>query len=349
MKRTFQILALLFVCSISFNSCDTRVNLYADYKDIPIVYGLLDATQDTNYVKIVRAFSNNNENPISASDIALIADSNNYPGKLDARLIEICRTYGNHYEPTGRVIVLDTITLHHKDSGEFYYPNQKIYWTTERLKTNSGNNDYKYRLQILKGNDTISSTTGMVGGDKYKINNSSIGFDPNSTESNVFTFIEAQNAFAYSARMRFEYTEKWPGHPLTPKSVEWPLGYFSINDLELIEGFSDPGHNIYAMRYKENSLFSYLRNAIGSDTMNATRYMGNFYITLTAGGNELYNYIEVNSPSGSISQNIPDYTNINGGYGIFSSRITINKEVKLSAATKLKLKKMSGWGFEQRD
>ena len=96
MKRTFQILALLFVCSISFNSCDTRVNLYADYKDIPIVYGLLDATQDTNYVKIVRAFSNNNENPISASDIALIADSNNYPGK---RLCREVRSYGPHRVP----------------------------------------------------------------------------------------------------------------------------------------------------------------------------------------------------------------------------------------------------------
>ena len=349
MKHTFPILTLLFAFAISLNSCDTRVNLYADYKDIPIVYGLLDATQDTNYVKIVRAFSNNNENPISATDIALIADSSNYPGKLDARLIEIDRIYGNHYEPTGRVIVLDTMTLHHKDSGAFYYPNQKVYFTRERLKTNSGSHDYKYRLQILKGDDTVTSVTGMVGGDRFKINNSSIGFDPNSTIANKFTFIEAQNAFAYSARMRFEYTEKLPGHPETPKSIEWPLGYFSVNDLELVEGYSDPGHNIYGMAYRENSLFNYLRTAIGADTMNATRYMGDFYITLTAGGSELYNYIEVNSPSGSISQNVPDYTNINGGFGIFSSRVTIKKKVSLSSATVRKLKGVSGWGFEQRD
>lgn len=349
MKHIFPILTLLFAVAISLNSCDTRVNLYADYKDIPIVYGLLDATQNTNYVKIVRAFSNNNENPISATDIALIADSSNYPGKLDARLIELGKTYGNHYEPTGRVIVLDTTTLHHKDSGAFYYPNQKVYFTRERLKTNSGSHDYKYRLQILKGDDTITSVTGMVGGDRFKINNKSIGFDPNSTEANKFTFIEAQNAFAYSARMRFEYTEKLPGHPETPKSIEWPLGYFSVNDLELVEGYSDPGHNIYGMAYRENSLFNYLRTAIGADTMNATRYMGDFYITLTAGGSELYNYIEVNSPSGSISQNVPDYTNINGGFGIFSSRVTIKKEVQLSSPTKVKLKSVSGWGFEQRD
>lgn len=339
MKHTFPILTLLFALAISFNSCETRVDLFADYKDIPIIYGLLDATQDTNYVKIVRAFSNNNENPISAHDIALIADSSNYPGKLDARLIELEKTYGNHYEPTGREIILDTMTLHHKDSGEFYYPHQKIYYTAETLKTNTGSHDYKYRLQILKGNDTITSTTGMVGGNNFKITNSSIAFDPNSIEANKISFTEAQNAYAFSAKLRFEYTEALPGQTsLTQKSIEWSLGYQALNELEYSDG-------AYKIKYMENSLFKYLSGAIGGDTLNAIRYIGDFYITLAAGGSELYNYIEVNSPSGSISQNIPDYTNINGGYGIFSSRVNIEKKVNLSAATQRYLLGIESWGF----
>ena len=40
-----------------FASCTTDVELYADYKDIPVVYGLLDATKDTNFMRINRAFS----------------------------------------------------------------------------------------------------------------------------------------------------------------------------------------------------------------------------------------------------------------------------------------------------
>ena len=342
MKHTFSAIALLFSFAIFFNSCNTRVDLFAEYKDIPIVYGLLDATQDTNFVKIIRAFSNNNENPISAAEIALIADSSNYPGKLDARLVEIDRIYGNQYGPTGRVLMLDTITLHHKEPGDFYYPNQKIYYTTETLKTNSGNHDYRYRLEVRKGNDTITSTTGMVGGQGFKISNSSVGFDPNSSEASKVSFTEAQNAYAYSAKMRFEYGEKLPQQPLTQKCIEWSLGYHPVNELEYNDG-------VYKIGYMENALFNYLRNAIGSDTLNATRYIGDFYITLAAGGSELYNYIEVNSPSGSISQTIPDYTNINGGYGIFSSRVNINKKVKLSAATQRRLISMSGWGFQQRE
>ena len=338
MKHTFQVLTLLFAFAISLNSCDTRVNLYADYKDIPIVYGLLDATQDTNYVKIVRAFSNNNENPISASDIALIADSNNYPGRLDARLIEIDRVYGNHYEPTGRVLILDTMTIHHKDSGDFYFPNQKVYYTTGHLKTNSGDHDYRYRLQVLKGNDTISSTTGIVGGENFKISNPSIGFDPDSDKSSTFSFTPAQNAFLYSAKMRFEYSERKPGQPIEQKSIEWSVGSYPTTELQLVDGY-------YKLKYMENSLFRNLERAIGSDTLNVSRTIGNFYIMVAAGGNELYNYIEINAPSGSITQNVSDYTNINGGYGIFSSRINIRKKVNLSSQTQAKLISMSGWGF----
>ena len=49
--------------------------------------GFLDAEQDTNYVRINRAFSGSNDNPINANEVALIADSCNYPGKLNAYLV----------------------------------------------------------------------------------------------------------------------------------------------------------------------------------------------------------------------------------------------------------------------
>ena len=119
MKKLFLSLSLL-ACMAMFNACSTDVELYADYKDIPVVYGLIDATQDTNFVRINRAFSSSNDNPIDATEVALIADSCNYPGKLDARIVEYKQGYGNYYSPTGREFVLDTLTIHDKDTGVFY-------------------------------------------------------------------------------------------------------------------------------------------------------------------------------------------------------------------------------------
>lgn len=55
MKR---ITILHCLCSLLLlNACSTDVDLYADYKDVPVIYGLLDATADTNYIKITRVFS----------------------------------------------------------------------------------------------------------------------------------------------------------------------------------------------------------------------------------------------------------------------------------------------------
>ena len=69
-------------------------------------------------------------------------------------------------------------------------------------------------------------------------------------------------------------------------------------------------------------------------------------IKLSAGGDELYNYIQVNSQSGFL-QSVPDYTNVSGGYGMFSSRINLTKEVSLSSIAQTGLYGKESWGFVQ--
>ena len=70
-------------------------------------------------------------------------------------------------------------------------------------------------------------------------------------------------------------------------------------------------------------------------------------ITVAAGGDELYNYIQVNQQSG-YSQSIPDYTNISGGRGVFSSRINLSKNVRISARAQSDLYGIQAWGFKQQ-
>ena len=108
---------LLLVGLLGFNACSTDVELYADYKDIPVIYGLLDASQDTNYVRINRAFSGSNDHHINAHEVALVEDSSNYPGKLRAYIVEYKGGYGGSYVPTGDTLELDTMTVHNKQEG----------------------------------------------------------------------------------------------------------------------------------------------------------------------------------------------------------------------------------------
>lgn len=340
MKKIQIILSLTLLAGI-LASCNTKVDLYADYKDIPVVYGLLDVSADTNFIKIVRAFSGSDEATVDATQVALIPDSCNYPGKLDAKIYRYKRVYGNEYALDG-TIELDTITIHDKEPGAFYYPDQKVYYTTQPILANNGNNVYYYRLEVLKGNDTVSAETGVVGGENFKITNTQVSFMSEPTDkTGKITFFPADNATVYNMELRFSYKEIRQGQ-VTEKTVIHSYGMKSLDEINNENG-------AYYVNYSQNLLFNMLNSAIGSDTLHVTRTFNpneSFVISLAAAGDELFNYIQINQGAGGLSQNIPDYTNIKGGYGVFSSRLNIEKTAKLSARTQTDLIGMP-WGFSQ--
>lgn len=339
MKKT---LFLLMAIVALFSSCSTRVDLYADYKDIPIIYGLIDYQKDTNYIRINRAFCGSNDNPINANEVALIADSCNYPGRLNARIIELKRGYGNEFFPTGTEFILDTITIHDKEQGLFYSPNQKVYFATtatngQRFKRNTGNNVYRYRLEIYRDNDTVSAETGIVGDDDFAINTQQMSFIPNEQGENRVSFKTADNATFYELSFQFNYEEVKGGHTYQ-KSVHYDFGSQMPDE---------QNSNVVYFGYPKSLLFNLLERSIGGDTIGVTRYVRNCVLTLSAGGDELYNFILVNTQGGGYSQTVPDYTNIKGGYGVFSSRLTLEKDdVKLAPRPTL-IQLYGRWGFVQ--
>jgi hypothetical protein len=326
MKRfTKSLFLTLFVAGTFFQSCSTDVDLYADYKEITVVYGLLDINQDTNFVKITKAFLG----PGNALLFAKEPDSNNFPGKLDARLVEMVNGH------TQREIILDTMTVHDKEDGVFYAPNQLVYYTTEAIHAGS-----VYELIIKKGGDEedITSSTGIVGGNSFQILNRFMNFSSTSSKSAV-SFSPADNAHVYEVVMKFHYKETLPGQATTDECMIWSLGMHSITELALEQG-------IYNVPYQSDAFFKRLGTDIGADTLNVDRVIGDFEICVSAGGQELYNYITVNSPSSSVSQNVTDFSNVNGGYGVYSSRVNIVKVVTLSGQT-IPMLMAKNWGFRQ--
>ena len=332
-----------------FNACTTDVDLYADYKDIPVIYGLLNAKADTNYIRINRAFSGSNDSHINANEVALIADSCNYPGKLRAYIVEYRNVYGNDYQPTGDTLMLDTTTIQNKQDGIFYSPNQKVYFTTDKDKfsNNNSHSKYLYKLVVHKGNDTVTAKTGIVGGEGFKIATYSLNFNAEpSDRTGKIKFSAAENAVFYDLEFVFNYHESINGGPMVDKQVSYSCGSKSV------EGLTTE-NSLFYFTYNENILFNLLEEAIGADTVYDNNHpnversfdIKPIQIKLSAGADELYNYIQVNSETG-FSQAVPDYTNVTGGYGVFSSRISLIQEASISAGTQ---KDLYGkpWGFVQ--
>ena len=337
MNKNILTLFSVFALLVVFNSCSTKVDLYADYKDITVVYGLLDSGADTNFIKINKAFLG----PGNAYDIALIDDSCNYPGKLDAKLIEYRTTASaNNYQKTAE-FPLDTLTVHNKEMGIFYAPDQLVYYTTQRIKPNNSQYKYRYELQIDRGDTIISAITNVVGGGSFTIPQASFNL---TSSSGSISWTPCPYAAIYEVVFKFYFTEVDIHNDSVVRCMTWPLGAHPEFQLTNENG-------TYSIPFKPSLFFYNLATYLGADTLNnkVERIIFNnpLEVSIAAGGDELYNFIAVNSPSNSIVQNLREYTNVNGGYGVLSSRVMFKKRMRLSGNTIPELMKHENWHFRQ--
>jgi hypothetical protein len=316
-------LAIIFISFvISFGGCSTDVDNYADYKDVTIVYGILETDIDTTFIKITKAFLG----PGNALVFALNPDSSNYTGKLNARLL------GRRNSVDLPPITLDTITKRNKLAGDsiFYFPEQKLYYTTAPLVE-----DAVYTLVVDKGDSEVRSTTSLVKDFAILQPTNRINFA--ATVPTPVRWTSAESGKRYEVSMKFHYRELHPGTTDTiSKSISWFLGSRKSNGLS--------GGETLEITYMGDTFYNLLGNQL-SDGLNIKRFAGQVEIIIASGGDDLSTYIDVNAPSNSIVMEIPEFTNIENGYGIFSSRKTTIRTYRLSVQSEVKLVEDFNWGF----
>ena len=330
-------LLLLATASILV-SCSTDIDLFADYKQVPIVYGLLDAYADTNFIKITRAFYVEGD----ANQVAANPDSSNYPGKLDVRLVEFCN--GDSI----REIVLDTITHHNKQPGVFYHPDQKLYYTTERLKANTTRNHYTYRLKVVLPDRILNTKADMVGNSGFDIQSLGVNFSKEYFDAvpRKFLFNPAVNGAFYQVSMSFTFLEqRTPDDDSVPRTMSWSIGTFTD---EFFTTHTDG--EAYVFPYQPKDFYANLIEFLGADTCVAglCRYIGDYpvEVTIVAGGDNLRQYIYCNNTASGFNPGDNEFSLIDDGYGVFSSRMTTKGSVRLAGETVPELVANRNWGFK---
>lgn len=326
-----------FAAVITLNACSTDIDLYADYKDVPIVYGILDARADTNFVKITRAFYVEGD----AYLVAVNPDSSNYPGKLDVKLVEYCN--GDSI----REIILDTITIHNKEHGIFYAPDQKLYYTAKPLNMNGKTGNYSYKLKAALPESTLSTSAKLVGNAGFDVQSIGVNFSKEYFGTRrPFLFRPAINASFYQVSIAFTFLEqRTPDDDSVPRTMVWDVGYWYEQDLSMhMEG------NCYMFYYRPETFYEMLRDFIGGDTniVGLKRYITDFpvEVTIAAGGDKLKQYIHNNDVSNGFHPGDNEFSLINGCYGVFSSRMTACRSVRLAGETVPELVAERKWGFK---
>ena len=224
-----------------------------------------------------------------------------------------------------------------------------MYYTTEHFNSNGGGKKYRYRLVVVKPDgDTIMAETNPVGGD-LAILSASATFQLRPTNAqNKLLFRSSEEGVIYDFKMQFNYREQHAGQEMVRKQVSWSYGAKPLSSYERLSNTE----NTYVLSYSPNTLFNVLEQAIGSDTVwsesqpNVIRYIDDFVVSMSVGGQELYEYYENHNVLES-SFSITNFSNINGGVGMFSSRIVIYNTPSLSFGTRRDLFSKKSWGFKE--
>lgn len=322
-KLLFSLLTLL---SAFFFSCSTDVDILGEYKDTTVVYGLLNQDSAT-YIKVNKAFLGDG----NALIMAKVQDSSLYKNDISVVLYELNDT------DTLNKYVLDTITIGTKEPGVFYNPYQLLYYTDAQL-----DEDYTYFLKIVIGDKEVTASTELI--DDFDIQRPPaagefFNFLPVSQNPLYAKWYTSKNGKRYDVAYRFYFKEKSLTHPDTiMRYVDWNLG-------TLVETHSTGGKQLQ-LGYMSKSFYTICENNIPYDDPEQEsgvyqRWPYRVEFVISVASTELNTYMDVNSPSNSIVQERPQYTNINNGIGLFASRYKKARVKYLSADSYAELKKLN--------
>jgi hypothetical protein len=314
----------LLLLSVSV-SCDKSLNVNADWKDITVVYGLLDQTQDTTFIKITKAFLGEGD----ALQFAKIADSSIYPDKLEVRVDEFVVTAAKDTTFV-KSYSCDTITIHNKQAGDsiFYYPHQLMYYTTGKLNENL---IYKLYIKNKQTGKEITSQTGLLH--DFEVIRPQVTASFPAGKSFEVKWKPSVNGKRYQLVVRFFYIESLKSSPSITemKSIDWLV----FNNIKPINISSTQEFDLF---FPSNAFYSVVGAKIDTNSL-VTRAAHHCEFIFTVAAPELDTYMEVTEPSLSLIQERPAYTNIINGIGLFSARFMKSVDsLAVSQLTKDELK-----------
>ena len=313
---TKKLLYLFFLGSIFLTSCETEVDTIAEYKDITVVYGLLNPNETDHYIRITKAFSGEG----NANDMA--NDANNFyyaDGEISVTIDEYDASEFKRSFPLTRVDVSSNIPPIPKDDGVFDNSVNILYKFVEpNLKQ-----DYTYKLKIVNnklGKEITSETKiandpSLSNEAQFAVNRIKLANSDGTSLTHSFSIKPGLNSGRIRVNFIFNYNEHYTDTNIIPKPMKVKI---SLGEQKTT---SNDGGEVLVYTLEGNNFFSALQNNIPATVPNLkSRSISNATLEIIAAGIDLSTYIAVNEPSVSVNQTKPEFTNLTNALGVFSSR-----------------------------
>ena len=346
-----RIITLLYITVISVSalfvaSCTTDFELNAEYDEIPVIFGVLDQSVDTQFVKINKSFIGDGDN----NSYAAINDSSLYSnviGRVEEYVDGILT----------ETFQLEEMWVNNLDEGMFYTDSQKVFFFIPSDLTEPYLNEdaiYKLIVDVSEEAQPIEAETNLIKGSELNwdiitangaIINGFIFADASTLSQNDYLTSSPKctpggHADTYEFKLRLHFTEV-TSTTSTEKYVEWNLGEAIVINGNLKKEIS--GEAFYSAI--NNKLSNYIYEA---DVIKRVISANNLELIVTAANENLSLFIGINKPSTGVVTEQPVFTNVEGGVGIFASRFSRNLFSYLSVHSTYVLKEgaeTSGYKF----
>ncbi|WP_276133622.1 hypothetical protein [Polluticoccus soli] len=324
MKRFF---LLGLTALIALSGCEKDFEVAAPYKDIMLVYGIIDPLDTAHYVRIQKAFLDENK---SAIEMSKVPDSSYFPN-IAVKVQEYTTA-----DKLIREFALNKVDMNLEGNQKDPAANSQGFFTSPNYgyKFKETLTPFaKYRLIVTNLNSgkidtsqffrTINTDTSK-GTDKFYISAFSaskyeIDFS-RTTASHVWNLSGTKplNGVKFQGKMRFNYIDK---NALDGSETNRYVEMFI--PAKITNGSFQT--TTFVLETANKSFYSFLRDAIGLPPANVERYLGLVEVSVYAGSLELANYEAINSAqSGGLTgdQIKPNYTNMasQDALGLIGSR-----------------------------
>lgn len=299
----------LFFLLLPLLACRQDFDLTAPYREIPVVYGLLDIQDSVHYLRIQRAFV---DSSLSALTIATRPDSLYYPDILDVTVTNDC---------TGQTWLLERIAGASaglpKEEGLFASGTHILYRFATHLEAG-----HRLRLHVLNRHTGLEATssTGMVGPFSTIVPAPGyvVSWGGGQDEFVNLAWKPAAHALVYEMVLTFHWYDvpRQGGDSIPMQASLTVVG-------NLVTGPPAPEINL-TYPYPTMALYQQIGALLPEDT---TLYRVARFVRwqITAGGSALGMLIGNQQVQQGITagQSLTVYTNIENGLGIFSGRYTM--------------------------
>ena len=296
-------------------SCSNDIDLTSDWKDVPIVYGILSRTDSVHYIRVEKAFLDEEK---SALETAKISDSLYYPNAV----VQIKKLNSNEAP----------LVFQEVDAAQEGYPREDGLFATApniiyKLEMPSGTfleAETDYELLVDRGDNflLVTSETTVISDINItapKIAELSTPFNWGDYDWQLTIRWRAKVPTAFFDVVFYIHLEEFDiDDSLEPKPVvlEWV-----VKRNQLARSASSNGIISMETSVSAENFYRFIAAKLESQP-EVFRKFKSMDLMIRSGGSEFLEYIQLRQANFGItsSQVIPEYSNLSSGIGLFSSK-----------------------------